>query len=259
MLVIRLRTSATCPRLPSRLSVKSSPEKRKIFLGKQTHTKHRARSTIRKQQGACQLSPEKKVEYSRVLRRAFSPYPRGSNCLFSSLNVFCLRFDGVAAIEAMPATVTVLAARSASDEIFSPQLGPAPAVKMPEVVVFPVSHIPSVGGHCCPGVTRPVPADDDLSSSSSRPILPSLFSNLTYACDGGSGVCEMGLQYCTVSTRVTVICAASRTRFSTSRLRLANSSSLNLSCSIALMRFLTFCLGIVIASFNAFASGHNPA
>ena len=227
MPVIRLRTSTTCPRLPSRLSEKSSPEKKTIFLGKQTHTKHRARGTNRKQQGACQLSPEKKVEYSRVPRRAFSPCPPGSNCLFSPLNVLCLRFDGVAAIEEMPATVTVFVARSAGDEIFSPRLGPAPAVKLPEAVVFPVSHIPSVAGHCCSGVSRPVPAGDDLSSSSSWPILPSLFSNLTYVSSGGSGVCEMGLQYCTVSTRVTVICAcaSSRLRLSAYRLITASSSS----------------------------------
>ena len=28
---------------------------------------------------------------------------------------------------------------------------PTPAVKMPSAVVRPVSHIPSFGGHCCPG------------------------------------------------------------------------------------------------------------
>ena len=117
-------------------------------LGKQAHRKHRARSTNRKQHGACQLSPEKESKYNRVLRRAFSPCPPGSNCLFSPLNVLCLRFDGVAAIEEMPATVTVLVARSVLDEIFPFFLESTPAVKKPLAVIRPVSHTPSSGGHC---------------------------------------------------------------------------------------------------------------
>ena len=70
---------------------------------------------------------------------AFSLCPPGSNCLFSSLNVLSLRYHGVAAVEEMPATVPVLV------EIFLFLLELAPAVKMPEAVVLPVSPCPRSG------------------------------------------------------------------------------------------------------------------
>ena len=66
----------------------------------------------------------------------------------------------------MSAVIPVLLARSVGDEIFFPWLEPTPAVKMPEAVVRPWSHVPSFGGHCWPGVSRPVPADGDSSSFS---------------------------------------------------------------------------------------------
>ena len=117
----------------------------------------------------------------------------------------------------MSAVILVLVDRSVGDEIFPPWLEPTPAVKMPEAVVRPWSHIASFGGHSCPGVSRPVPADGDSGSSSSGPILPSVFSNLTYTLDVISGLGEQGLQCCTVSTGVTVTCAyaSSRLRFFT--------------------------------------------
>ena len=146
---------------------------------------------------------------------------------------------------------------SVGERILHPWFESTAAVKTPLAVVRRCSHIPSYGGHCCPGVSRLVPADDDLSSSSS--ILSS-FSKLKYTTDGGSGVCEMGLQCCTVPSHVTAVtCAASRSRFSTSRLRTAYSSSLNLPCSIALMSLLTFWRGIEIVSFNAFTSDYKLA
>ena len=86
----------------------------------------------------------------------------------------------------MPATVPVHV------EIFLFLLELAPAVKVPEAVVLPVSRIPSFGGHCCPGVLKPVPADDDLSFSHSGSSLPSFFK-LKHTPDGGTEVCEMGL------------------------------------------------------------------
>ena len=45
------------------------------------------------------------------------------------------------------AVILVFVAYSVGDKIFSPWLGPTPAVKMQEAVVRPVSHIPSFGGH----------------------------------------------------------------------------------------------------------------
>ena len=87
----------------------------------------------------------------------------------------------------MPATVAVLFSRSVGDEIFPPWLEPTSAVKMPEAVVRPWSHVPSFGGHCCPGVSRPVPADGGSSSFSSGPILPSLFIKLTAFSDAKWG------------------------------------------------------------------------
>ena len=56
--------------------------------------------------------------------------------------------------------------RSVGEEMFPPWFEPTPAVKKPPTVVRPVSHIPSFGGQCYPGVSRFVPADDDSSSFS---------------------------------------------------------------------------------------------
>ena len=44
------------------------------------------------------------------------------------------------------------------EEMSPPWFEPTPAVKKPSAVVRPVSHVPSFGGHCCPGASRPVPA-----------------------------------------------------------------------------------------------------
>ena len=172
---------------------------------------------------------------------AFSRFPPGSTCLFSSLVVLCLRFSGVAAV---PAYVPIC---FVGEEMLRPWFEPTPAVKMPTAEVRPVSHVPSFGGHCYLGVLRPVPSDDDSSSPRSGSILPSLFSNLTHTSGEGSGVCGLGLQYCTVSTGVTVTCAcaASRLRFSSSRYRTANSSSLTFLCSSALTKSIVFCQGLV--------------
>ena len=74
----------------------------------------------------------------------------------------------------------------------------------------------------------PVPADDDLSPPRSGSILPSLLSNLTHTSGEGSGSSGQGLRCYTVSTGVTVTCAcaASRLRFSTRHLSMANTSYL---------------------------------
>ena len=78
----------------------------------------------------------------------------------------------------LPARVSPLSV--VGEKMFPPWFESTPAVKKPEAVVRPWSHVLSFGGHCCPGVSRPVPADDDLSSPRAGSILPSLFSNLTY-------------------------------------------------------------------------------
>ena len=141
-------------------------------------------------------------------------------------------------------------------------------------MVRPFSHVPSFGGHCCPGVSKPVPADGGSSSSRSGSILPSLFSKIAHTSSGTSGLGERGIQSYTVLTGVTVICAASRLRFSTSRLSIANSSSVMfaVNCPIASVEFTVPCpMSLVklfarglnlfpsvieIAYFNAFSSDH---
>ena len=82
--------------------------------------------------------------------------------------------------------VEVLTARVSTcsvvgEEMSPPWFEPTPAVKKSSAVVRPVSHVPSFGGHRCPGVSRLVPADGDSSSFSSGSILPSLLSNLIHA------------------------------------------------------------------------------
>ena len=129
-------------------------------------------------------------------------------------------------------------------------------------MVRPVVHVSSFAGHFCPGVSRPVPADGDSSSVGSGFILPSssFSSNLTHTSGGISGVSERGIQCCTVLTRVTVICAASRLRLSTCRLTVASSSS-GRSPSSPSRSFFAFCQGLAlpdieIASFNSCKSDH---
>ena len=172
-----------------------------------------------------QRFPQKKHRVTAAFQSgASSPFLPGSNCLFSSLVVLCLRFSGVTAVSARVPTCSM------GEEMFPLWFEPTPAVKKPSAVVRPVSHVPSFGGHCCPGVSRPVPADDDSNSFSSGSILPSLFSNSKHTSGDGSGVCGLGLQYSKVATGVIVTCAASRPHFSTSRFSTANSSSLTLPC-----------------------------
>ena len=152
---------------------------------------------------------------------------------------------------------------SVGEGTLPPGLESTPAVKKPLAVVRPCSHIPSFGGHSCPGVLRPVPADGDLSSSSSGSILPSLFSILTHTSGDGSGAGGQGLECCTVSTCVTVTCTcgASRLRLSTYSLILANSKFESSSSSESFCQGLVtvFLAGIEIASFNVFNSSLRPA
>ena len=163
-------------------------------------------------------------------------------------------FDEFAGVIAVPARVPT---RFFGEEILPPWLESTPAAKIPLAMVRFCSHTLPYGGHCCPGVSRPVTADDS-SFSYSGPISSSLFPKVKYTTDGGSGLGEMGLQCCTVSSRVIAVTyAASRSRFSTSRLMVAYFSAVNLS--IALKSLLTFWRGIEIASLNAFTSDHKPA
>ena len=109
--------------------------------------------------------------------------------------------------------------RSVGEEMSLPFVEPTPAVKKPLAVVRPVSQI---GRHCCLGVSKPVPADGNSSSSCSGSTLPSLLSKLKHTSGGISGSSEQGIQCCAVLTGVTVTCAASRPRLSTYRLIAAN-------------------------------------
>ena len=81
----------------------------------------------------------------------FSPFPPGSNCLFSLLVVLCLRFAGVAAVPARVPTCSigeemsadavvllVVRTRSVGEEMFPCGFEPTPAVKKPSAVVRPV-------------------------------------------------------------------------------------------------------------------------
>ena len=164
--------------------------------------------------------------------------------------------------DAADVVVVVLTARvstrSVVGEVCFPRSEPTPAVKKPSAVVSPVPHI---GSHCCPGISRPVPADDDLSSVSSGFIQPSSFSSMfTCTSDEISGLNGRGIQCCAVLTGVTVTCAASRLRLSTYRLITASSSSGSFLFSPS-TSYIVFCQGLVlagieIASFNVFNSDH---
>ena len=70
-------------------------------------TEHKAQTESSKELPS---SPQKKKGRVTAASQggAFSLLPPGSNFLFCSLNVLSLRFSGVAAVEEMPATVTVL-------------------------------------------------------------------------------------------------------------------------------------------------------
>ena len=88
---------------------------------------------------------------------AFSPFPPGSNCLFSSLVVLSLGFDGVAAVSARAPTCSVgeetsadavvilvparVPARSVVGEVCFPRFEPTPTVKKPSAVVRSVAQV----------------------------------------------------------------------------------------------------------------------
>ena len=64
-------------------------------------------------------------------------------------------------LDAVDGVVISLSARvptviSARKKVFPPKFEPTPMGKQPTAVVRPVSHF---GGHCCLGVSKPVPAD----------------------------------------------------------------------------------------------------
>ena len=61
---------------------------------------------------------------------------------------------------------------SAGKKVFPPKFEPTPTSKQSSAVGCPVSPF---GGHCCPGISRPVPADGGSSSVGSGFILPSSF------------------------------------------------------------------------------------
>ena len=110
---------------------------------------------MKHKQGASQLSPEKESRVTAAFQgSAFSPFPPGSNCLFSSLDVLCLRFAGVAAVpasvptcsvgEEMSANVVVLLVLArvstysvVGEKMFPPWFEPTPAVRKPAAVVRP--------------------------------------------------------------------------------------------------------------------------
>ena len=146
----------------------------------------------------------------------------------------------------LPARVSPLSV--VVEKKFLPWFESTPTVKKPKAVVRPWSHVPSFGGHCCPGVSRPVPADGDSSSPRSGSILPLLLFNLIHTSDGMSGLGERGLQCCTVSSGVTVTyaCVASRLRFSTYRLITASSSSGSFPLSPS-TKCIVFCQGLFSA------------
>ena len=154
----------------------------------------------------------------------------------------------------LPARVSPLSV--VVEKKFPPWFESTPTVKKPKAVVRPWSHVPSFGGHCCPGVSRPVPADGDSSSPRSGSILPLLLFNSIYTSDGMSGLGEHGLQCCTVSSDVTVTCAyvASRLRFSTYRLTTVSSSSGYFPLSPS-TKSIVFCQGL----FSAGSAGIETA
>ena len=67
--------------------------------------------------------------------------------------------------DAVDGVVISLSARlptavSASGKVFPSKFEPMPTGKQPVAVVHPVSQF---GRHCCPGVSKPVPADGGSS------------------------------------------------------------------------------------------------
>ena len=133
-----------------------------------------------------QRSPQKKKDKVAAAFQsgAFSPFPPRSNCLFSSLP-FSSSLGLWPCCRKLMSAVVVLRARvstrSVAGEEMSPSwFDPMSTNRLPSAMVRLFSHVPSFGGHCCPGVPRPVPADGGSSLPLSESILPSLFSNLTF-------------------------------------------------------------------------------
>ena len=90
MLALQLRTSATwSASLLMYFSSQRSDHLERTIIQQTKHTQstHRAQTENTKhKQGASQLSPEKESRVTAAFQGgAFSPFPPGSNCLFSSL------------------------------------------------------------------------------------------------------------------------------------------------------------------------------
>ena len=149
-------------RLPSCLSssLRSGHLEKKNNLGnryieQRQNTKHNKEPPSSPQKKKVELQPPR----SKAGLLSFSTVPPGSNCLFPSLLGLwpCCR-------KVMSAVILVLfslarvSTLSVGEGILPPWLESTPAVKKPLAVVRPCSHIRSFGGHCCPGVSKPVPA-----------------------------------------------------------------------------------------------------
>ena len=191
-------------------------------------------------------------------KRWLSPFPLGSSCLFSSLaDSFSL---------GKPIT------SSSREKMFPPKFELTPTSKQPSTVVRPISQF---GRHCCPGVSKPVPAGGDLSRPvpvdgdsrcpGSGSILPWVFPSIqTCTSNNISEQLDRGLQGWTVSIGVTTTCAAARPLLSMiMRSSLANSSSVRLtvpySSSPKKFSTLWFDLSfsdIKISFINAFTPAH---
>ena len=171
ILVLRLRSSliffASPPTFHSSLGNDHLIIRNKTHRQAHTDKKHEAQTAGT--QG--QRSPQKKkmlTSTAAFQSGGSSPFPPGSNCLFSLLAVFLssgsrlafrkMVFDAaVAVVISLSARVPMRSARvpthSVGEEVSPPQFEPTPKSKWPSAVVCPVSPF---GGHCCPGVSRPV-------------------------------------------------------------------------------------------------------
>ena len=229
------------------------------------------------------LRKRKQYHYSRVPRRWLLSFPSGVKLLVL-FAAFLLVFGFAARLQENGVWCCRRCIDFGGGKVFPPKFEPTPTSKQPSAVARPVSPF---RGHCCPGISRPVPADGDSSSVGTGFILPSSFfsvpsffffmSTRTHASSHISGVGERGLRYCAVSAGATVACAASGPHLSTNRLSMANSVSVRSAvlCPIASVKFTVLCpislikllarwlnpsfTGGIDASFNAFKSDHKLA
>ena len=118
-----------------------------FFLHYTTGRQAKAQQTSQASKPRVPSEKEKNTSASAFQSGGFPPFPPRSNCLFSSL--------------AGSLSLGKPIASSSREKMCFPKFELTPTSKQTSTVL--VCSIPQIERHCCPGASKPVPADGDSS------------------------------------------------------------------------------------------------